>query len=134
MHVHIRCRRVMDSLVPLDTASAYAIKAWPKDVIDVELQDARRMHSRQQEKFWWGVAVPIIMECWRHEKEWAVAPSKDVAHGALVRAVFGEIQTPLGPERRSSKDLTLEEYSQLIEWARDYLLTKYKVNLPEPGE
>lgn len=134
MHVNIRCRRVADSLVPADTAAAFAIKAWKSDLINVELQDEKRMHSRQQAKFWWGIVVPTISELWRQEKGWAVAPDKSVIHGAIVGAVFGLVETPLGPTRRSSTTLTLEEYMELIDWAKSYCLEKYKVSLPDPSE
>lgn len=118
-------------MIPADTASAYAVKQWKTDVINVELQDERRMHSRAQERFWWGVMIPAVLELWRQEKEWTVLPEKGVVHGAFVRAVFGVVETPLGPERRSSTGLTLEEYSQLIEAAREHALTKYGVVLPD---
>jgi hypothetical protein len=134
MHVHIRCLRVAEALVPIDSASAHALKTWKTDKIHVELQDERRMHTRQQEKFWYGVVVPIIAQCWKSEKGWAVLPDKSVVHGRLVGTVFGMVDTPLGPERRSSTTLTLEEYGQLIEYASEYLKDKYNVIVPEPGE
>lgn len=107
---------------------------WPHPVIYESLQDEERIRTRQQEKFWHGVVVPIVEQCWMHEKGWAAPPAKGVVHGALVRAVFGEIETPLGPERRSSTTLTIKEYGTLIEWAGDYLLRKYKVLIPLPNE
>lgn len=134
MHVNIRCRRVSDALVPTDSASAYAIKSWKTDVINVELQDERRMHSRQQEKFWHGVICPAVAELWRQDKEWSFTPDKGVVHGAFMVAVFGVVRTPVGEARRSSTTLTLEEYSQLIEAAREHAWTKYHVTLSEPGD
>lgn len=134
MHVHIRCRRVGDALVPADMGSAFLLKAWKSDVMNVELQDDRRAHSRQQEKFWHGVICPVVAELWRQDKEWSFAPSKGLVHGAFMAAVFGLVKTPVGEARRSSTTLTLEEYSQLIDAAREHALEKYGQTLPEPGE
>ena len=130
MHVNIRCRRIGDVLAGIDSGATAVIRSWKSDVVNVELQDERRAHSRQQEKFWWAIIVPAIGELWRQEKGWSVAPDKSVVHGAFVQAVFGMVDTPLGPTRRSSTTLTLDEYSQLISAAHEHAWTKYKVNLP----
>ena len=99
-------------------------------LVKVEVLSPKQLHSRQQEKYWHGVIVPMILACWLAEKEWAVKPNHDTVHGRLVRAVFGEIETPLGPERMSSTNLTVEQYSELIERGIEYLMDRYKVTVP----
>lgn len=107
---------------------------WPHATVYAILQDEERMKTRQQEKYWHGVIVPIVEQCWMHEMGWACPPPKGVTHGALVGAIFGKVDTPLGPERRSSATFTFEEYSILIDGAKDYAMRKYRVRIPEPNE
>ena len=47
-----------------------------------------------------------------------------------MRTIFGVLVTPMGEARKSSKRLTLEQYSELIEAGAEHLLEKYKVPLP----
>lgn len=103
-------------------------------VVKVEILTPKQLHTRAQANYWHGVMVPTILACWKAEKEWTVTPDHDTVHGRLVAAVFGMVDTPLGQERRSSRNLTVEQYSQLIEAGKEHLWTRYKVNAPEPGE
>lgn len=136
-HVLFRFSKRGGKLKPFDPELwAQAIEEWPEGVLYVELQDEKRAHTRQQEKFWFGVICPFIAELWKAEMGWAVVPAnaKDIVHDTVMRAVYGEIDTPLGKARKSSKVLTLEQYSELIEWAKEYVWIKYQRHTPEPGE
>jgi hypothetical protein len=123
-----------DSLRPISPEGEAAVLSKQGQVVKVEILSPKQIHSRQQERYWFGVIVPMILACWLNEKEWAVEPDKETVHGRLVAAVFGMIETPLGPERVSSRHLTVEQYSQLIQAGKDYLWGKYKVTAPEPFE
>lgn len=103
-------------------------------VVKVDILTPKQIHSRAQENYWHGVMVPCILACWKAEKEWSVTPNHDTVHGRLVAAVFGMIDTPLGPERMSSTKLTIEQYTQLIEAGKEHLWDRYQVRAPEPSE
>lgn len=123
-----------DSLRPISPEGEAVLLSHQGRVVKVEILTPKQIHTRQQEKYWWAVMVPLILACWTQEMGWAVTPDKEVAHGRMVAAVFGTVDTPLGQERVSSRNLTIEQYSQLIEAGREYLLTKYQVTAPEPNE
>lgn len=130
-----RCRAQDGELQPFETSVfKAALEGFGARVVYVELADEKRTRSNQQNKYWWSVVVPTIAQCWQHDKGWSVPPAKSVVHGALIRAVFGTVETPLGPERRSSTDLTTQEFTDLIEWTREYARDKYRVEIPLPGE
>lgn len=127
--------RAVNGMFFPDDERAYraALIDWPRAVVFVRLEDEERVHTRQQEKFWHGAVVPFFEELWMIEMGWAARPPKGTVHGALVRACFGTVETPLGEERRSSAGFTLREYSLLIDWAKEYALDKYpKARFPEP--
>ena len=124
--LRFRFRKFGGEMKPLEPELwAKAIESWPDGIVYVELQDEKRAHTRQQEKFWWGVVVPFVLELWKQERGWTVTPSPEVVHDGFVRAVFGVLDTPLGAARRSSTTLTLEEYSQLIEAAHEHVLERF---------
>ena len=122
------------SLRPVTPEGEAVLLSHQGRVVKVEILTPRQIHTRQQEKFWWGPMLSTIRACWAEEMGWTVLPVKDVIHGRLVAAVFGTVDTPLGPERVSSRDLTVEQYSQLIQAGTEHLWNKYKVPAPEPNE
>ena len=122
------------SLRPISPEGEAVVLSNSGRVVKVEILTPKQIHTRQQEKYWWAVIVPMILACWAHEMGWTVLPDKEVVHGRLVSAVFGTVDTPLGPERVSSRNLTVEQYTKLIEAGKDYLWAKYKVTAPEPNE
>lgn len=130
-----KCRIEKGELKPLDLrAWRSALKAWAQPFVWVDFQTEERVRSNAQNAYWWAVVVPAIGQCWAKEREWALAPHPTVIHGALISACFGTDETPLGRERRSSTTLTTKEFTDLIEWAREYALRKYTIHIPEPNE
>jgi hypothetical protein len=125
---------VKGALRPISPEGEAVVLSKQGQVVKVEILTPKQIHSRQQENYWHGVIVPMILACWLNEKEWAVQPTHESVHGRLVRAVFGEVDTPLGPERKSSTNLTIEQYSELIENGKNYLWARYGVTAPEPNE
>lgn len=130
-----KCRIVGGELVPFDGAAwREALRSWPHQILYAEFQDEKRVRSTRQNRYWWRVCIPAIAECWQHDKGWAAVPPKDTVHGALVQAVFGTVDTPLGPQRLSSTQLTTEQFSELIDWTRTYAINAYDVYIPSPNE
>lgn len=130
-----RCRIVDGELMPFDVAAwRETLRSWPHQILYAELQDEKRIRTNRQNRYWWRVCIPAIAECWQHDKAWAAPPPASTVHGALVQAVFGTVDTPLGPQRVSSTQLTTEQFSELIEWTKGYARDKYNVHIPEPNE
>lgn len=127
------------SLRPVSPEGEAVCLAHRGQIVRMELMTPRKLHTRQQEKFWWAVAVPTILACWRAKKGWSVLVedadgAKRVVHDMVMRQVFGEVETPLGNARKSSTTLAIEEYSRLIDWAAVYLREEFGVELPKPEE
>ncbi len=111
--------------------------------VTVELLNEAQMRSNQVNRYWWGVCVKTVQECWHLAKVEAgeahindLPMAKEHVHDALVTAFGGGmVETPLGKARKSSASMTVEEFSALIEATADYLNTRYKgVVLPKPEE
>ena len=102
-------------------------------LIEVELRDAKAIRSNRQNKFWWAVVIPLVRGQWEREKATLISP--EFVHDALVGAFGGDWRdTPLGRARRSSTDMTIEEFSKLIEQTSEYLKDQYGCVLPSPEE
>lgn len=99
--------------------------------VEIVLRKPKSKRSLDQNQWWWGVAVPLIAEELgydRHEYE--------AVHYALVSKCFGVRQdAKLGevPNKRSSQ-LTIAEFSELMEWAVRFAATEIGIALPMPGE
>lgn len=130
-----RARIVDGALRPFDVpAWEEALRTWPHSILWVALQDEKRVRTNAQNAYWWGVVLPVIGQCWQHQKQWPAPPATATVHDALMRAVFGVMDTPVGPARRSSRELTVEEFTQLIDWTRTYAWETYRVRIPEANE
>lgn len=134
-----RCRVRDGRLEPFEASVWQAVlKEFGDRVVYVELEDEKRMRTRQQEKLWHGVCVPTLCAFWTERALWKLPASgkasHDACHDAWMRIVFGEVQTPVGRARRSSTGLTIEEYGQLIDAASEYLRgQKPPILLPNEG-
>lgn len=104
--------------------------------LEVELRDEAAIRSSRQNRYYWGVCIPFIQECWQRDSGAALPLPKDAVHDALVRALAEteEQMTPLGPGRRSSSSMTVAEFTRLIDAVREYALTKYESHIPTPEE
>lgn len=100
--------------------------------VDVVVRKHRRQRSDRQNRWWWGIAVPLIaadLGYDRHEHE--------QVHYALVAKCFGtHADAKLGvevPNVRSST-LTTTEFSELMEWAVRWAATERGIVLPLPDD
>jgi hypothetical protein len=100
--------------------------------VRVSVAEAKDTRSTAANRWWWGVAVPLIaneLGYDRHEHE--------RVHYALVAKAFGvtidpKLKTEV-PNVRSSK-LTTEQFSELMEWAVRFAATELGIVVPLPGE
>lgn len=95
------------------------------------IRKPKSKRSLDQNKWHWGVAVPLIAESLgydRHEHE--------MVHYALVAKCFGVRQdAKLGdvPNARSSK-LTVQQFAELMEWEVRFAAQELGIVVPLPSE
>lgn len=100
--------------------------------VDVTIKPHRNKRSDQQNRWHWGVALPVIaseLGYDRHEHE-------DL-HYELVNLCFGTKRDGrLGldvPNVRSS-DLTTAQFSEFMEWLVRWAAQEHGIRVPLPGE
>jgi hypothetical protein len=99
--------------------------------VEFVIRKPKSRRSTEQNAWWWGIAVPMIAEHLGYERN-----EHDQVHYALVSKCFGVEHDPrLGevPHKRSSK-LTVQEFSELMEWAVRVSAQEFGVLLPLPSE
>jgi hypothetical protein len=121
-----------DRFVGVDPAAVRReLKARAGKEIELVLRAPKSKRSIEANAYWWGVAVPMIAEDLGYDKH-----EHDQVHYALVSKCFGVRQDPkLGevPNKRSSQ-LTVGEFSELMEWAVRFAATELGIVVPLPGE
>jgi hypothetical protein len=117
-------------LESLKSLSAY-LRKNEGELVSVEVVRPKDKRSLEQNAYWHGPILSLVGDCWEEAR--GVRYPKDAIHSALVGECFGYTDTPMGPVRRSSASLTVEEFSHLIDWTREELWQRYRVHAPEPG-
>jgi hypothetical protein len=100
--------------------------------IEVVIRQPKSKRSLDQNKWWWGIAIPLLADELGYDKH-----EHDGLHYALVSKCFGVTQdTRTGvevPNKRSSQ-LTVAEFAELMEWVTRFAAQEWGVVLPLPGE
>lgn len=103
---------------------------WMKDgpvVVKIERRKPKR--SLDQNAYWWSVPVKLIAEhCGYTDAQ---------MHYALLGECFGYVPGPNGqpvPVKPSSSDLSVKEFTHLIEWVLTWAPSELGVEIPEPNE
>lgn len=100
--------------------------------VDVIVRMHRTKRSDRQNRYHWGVVVPLIAQELGYDKH----EHEDV-HYALVAKCFGthfdERLKQDVPNKRSS-DLSTTEFSELIEWEARYAAQEWGLVIPMPNE
>lgn len=100
--------------------------------VDVIVRPHRERRSDRQNRWWWGVAVPLVAQELGYDKH-----DHEELHYALVALCFGTHRDEkLGldvPNARSSA-LTTAQFSELMEWAVRWAAQQYGIEIPLPGE
>lgn len=85
--------------------------------------------SLNQNAYWWSTPVKLLAEhCGYTDSQ---------MHYALLGECFGYTVGPTGkpvPVKPSSSDLTVEEFTHLIEWVLTWAPTELGVIIPSPNE
>ena len=100
--------------------------------VDIVVKVHKDRRSDRQNRWWWGIAVPLIaheLGYDRHEHE--------AVHYALVAKCFGVHHDPVMqqeiPNVRSSQ-LTTAQFSELMEWAVRWAAQEHGITVPLPNE
>lgn len=100
--------------------------------VDVVVKRHRDRRSDKQNKWWWGIAVPLIAHELGYDKH-----EHDAVHYALVAKCFGTKVDPVLkqeiPNVRSS-NLNTAQFSELMEWAVRWAATEHGIEVPLPGD
>jgi hypothetical protein len=99
--------------------------------VDVVVKPHVEKRSDQQNRWWWGVAVPLIAYELGYDKH-----ELEAVHYALVSKCFGvKPDRLLGevPNVRSSH-LTTVQFSELMEWAVRWAALEMGITVPLPNE
>lgn len=116
-----------------DDAAAFAShrRALAGKRSEVVIRPPKSKRSLVQNKWHWGIAVPMIAEALGYDRH-----EHDQVHYALVSKCFGVKQDPkLGEVPNvSSSQLTVREFAELMEWEVRFAAQFCGVVLPLPGE
>lgn len=98
--------------------------------VEVVVRRLRSQRSLEQNSYWWAVPVEIMADYMGEERT--------ATHYALLGECFGyhwsEHLKRHVPNKGSSSALTVEEFSQLIEWCPPWALENFGVSIPLPNE
>jgi hypothetical protein len=111
---------------------AYGRSMAGKDVVlTVETPAQRR--SKASNDYYWSVVVEFFREQWSRERGRPYA--KEDAHEVLVQWILGFELGPHGTRvRKRTRDLTQQDFSKLIEDAKQMAWQDYRARIPEPNE
>lgn len=108
------------------------LKRLAGKAVDVLVRVHRNRRSDKQNRWHWGIAVPLIAQELGYDKH----EHEDV-HYALVAKCFGthfdERLKQDVPNKRSSS-LSTDEFSQLMEWEVRFAAQELGIVVPLPGE
>lgn len=100
--------------------------------VEIVIRPFYKRRSDRQNKWHWGVAVPLIASELGYDKH-----EHEDLHYALVAKCFGVHFDPRTkqeiPNVRSSS-LTTAQFSELMEWEVRWAASEHGINVPLPGE
>jgi hypothetical protein len=127
-------RVLTGGLLALDRPKDYAryVRSFAGQYVEVTIRKQRSQRSTDQNRWWRGVAVPLIAEAMGHDRH-----EYDQVHYALVAKCFGstvDVKTGLEIPNVRSSHLSTAEFSELMEWAVRFAAQYLNVVVPLPGE
>lgn len=106
-----------------------AVSRLPLGRMRISVEPIGEKRSLDQNAYWWAVPVKILAEhCGYTDSQ---------MHYALLGECFGYTSGPTGkavPVKPSSSELTVAEFTQLIEWVLTWAPTELGVIIPGPSE
>lgn len=100
--------------------------------VEIVIKVQRERRSTKQNRWWWGIAVPLIAHELGYDKH-----EHEAVHYALVAKCFGTTFDPVMqqeiPKVRSSQ-LTTVQFSELMDWAVRWAAQEHGIDVPLPNE
>lgn len=96
------------------------------------LEPERLQRTTQQNRWYWGMVVPLVADYLSQGRE--VPLSNDQAHYVLKSAFLGVEETPLGTVPKSTRRLSVEEFSLYCDKIVSHAAAEWGMNIPAPGE
>lgn len=115
---------------PVRWTGALARLAGQRVFLTVERERIQR--TTQQNRWYWGMVVPLVADFLSQGRELPL--SNDQAHYVLKSAFLGVDETPLGPVPKSTRKLSVEEFSTYCEKIVSHAAAEWGLNIPAPGE
>lgn len=108
------------------------LKRLVGQAVDVVVKVHRNRRSDRQNRWHWGIAVPLIAQELGYDKH-----EHETLHYELVALCFGTTFDPRlkqqVPNARSSQ-LTTTQFSELMEWEVRWAAQEHGINIPLPNE
>jgi hypothetical protein len=100
------------------------------EAVEIVIRKPRSQRSLQANAYWWAVPVEIMADF--------MGEDRVSTHYALLGECWGyHDNEKLGkriPNKGSSSALTVQEFSELIEWCPPWAMTTFGVSIPLPNE
>jgi hypothetical protein len=100
------------------------------EAVEIVIRKPRSQRSLQANSYWWAVPVEIMADF--------MGEDRVSTHYALLGECWGyHDNAKLGkriPNKGSSSALTVQEFSELIEWCPPWAMTTFGVSIPLPNE
>ena len=123
-----------DGKLELDSPNgckAYIRAALAGKEVDVTIAKRRYTRSNSQNRYWWGVVVPMFAEACGY------APREhEAVHDELIRVLVGlkPDSNPVLQIRQSTTDMSTAEFNELIEQAQIFGAEKLGLVIPDPDK
>lgn len=97
----------------------------------VAVKQLRRKRSPEQNAYWWNVPIKMISKYTGHEKEEISEYLCGERFGWYTTEVFGKKRhRPV----KTSSELTVQEFSGLMEWTQAWAMSQLGMIIPSPNE
>jgi hypothetical protein len=104
-----------------------------KSHVWITFEEAGEQRSLGQNALWFGRVVPVVMEFFNRDR--VVPLNKEQVHTVLITAFVGQEETPLGPVAVSSRTLSKDQFSTLIEKVMAHFSQPpYALSFPAEGD
>jgi hypothetical protein len=114
-----------------------AIETFEGKQIIIKIEKAKKKRSTQQNRFYYGVIIPIVQNCLKEAGHIMTSESTHdlIKLKFLKETLFVNEDTGEVIERiKSTTELSTSQFMDLIVQINDFTFEYFGVSLPEPGE
>jgi hypothetical protein len=96
---------------------------------EIILRKFKARRSAAQNRYWWGVVIPVLAECWQCSHQDA-HDRVTLEFVGQAREIGGKALTVPG----STSALSTSQFNQLVQSVQQYAAFEYGKNIPDPNE